>query len=228
MSLYVLADLHLSININKPMDIFQGWENYTQKIKTNFEKLLTDDDTIVLVGDTCWGMSLEESLPSFEFLNNLPGNKIILKGNHDYWWSTKTKMMDFFSKHNLLKLNILNNNYYVVDNICICGTRGWMFENGEKENIKLINREAQRLEISIQSCLHLGLPIFVFLHYPPIYSNQTSSDILNILKKYKIKKCFYGHLHGKANKNSVNGFVDDIYYQLVSGDYLNFTPIKIS
>lgn len=227
MSLYALADLHLSININKPMDIFVGWKNYTQKLKTNWESLLTDQDTIVLIGDICWGMSLEESLPSFKFLDKLPGKKIILKGNHDYWWSTKKKITDFFLKHNLNTLNILHNDYYVVDNICICGTRGWMFENGDEKNIKLINREAQRLETSIKSCLDLNLPIFVFLHYPPIFKNQVSKNILDILKKYDIKTCYYGHLHGDSKKLSINGFVDNVYYQLVSCDYLDFSPVKI-
>ena len=228
MSLYVLGDLHLSIDIDKPMDIFSGWENYINKLENNWKNIVSEKDTVVLVGDLCWGKTLRESLPSFKFLNDLPGQKIIIKGNHDYWWSTKSKLNKFFSENSLSSLNILYNDHFVVDNICVCGTRGWIFENGSKNNIKLINREANRLELSIKSCLHLNLPIIAFLHYPPIYGNQVSDNILSILKQYNIKKCYYGHLHGTAKDNSINGVIDDIYYQLVSGDYVDFTPIKIS
>ena len=227
MALYTISDLHLSININKPMDVFQGWDNYIQKIEDNWKNKILKNDTIVLIGDLCWGKTLEESLDSFKFLNNLPGKKILLKGNHDFWWTTKSKMEYFFKNNNLSTLNILHNNYYVVDGVCVCGTRGWMFENGAEQNIKLINREAERLKRSITGCFKLGLPIVVFLHYPPMYGNRSSDNILNILKQYEVKSCYYGHLHAEGFKNSINKNIDGIDYRLVSSDYLDFSPVKI-
>lgn len=227
MALYTIADLHLSININKPMDVFQGWDNYIQKLADNWKEKISEDDTVVLIGDLCWGKTLTESLDSFKFLNDLPGKKILLKGNHDFWWTTKSKMDVFFKKNNLSTLNILHNNYYVVDGICVCGTRGWMFENGDEQNVKLINREAERLKRSIEGCIKFGLPIVVFLHYPPMYGNQFSDNILSILKQYEVKNCYYGHLHAEGIKNSINKNIDGIEYRLVSSDYLNFSPMKI-
>ena len=228
MALYGLADLHLSININKPMDIFDGWENYVQKLAYNWKEKISVNDTVVLAGDLCWGTSLDEALPSFKFVNDLPGKKIILKGNHDYWWNTKTKIDKFFLENGLTTLNILFNNSYVIGKTCVCGSKGCLFESGNESNLKLINREKQRLITSIESGVKLGLPIVVFLHYPPIYGNQISESILEVLKYYKISKCYYGHLHGESTKLSVNGIVGDVYYKLISCDYVNFSPVEVS
>ena len=227
MSLYVLADLHLSINSDKPMDIFCGWKHYVDKLKENWNATVSVKDTVVLLGDISWGSSLEDSTMDFKFINELPGQKIILKGNHDYWWSTKSKMDRFFNKHNFSTLKILHNNSFIVDGICICGTRGWMFENGEKHNSKIINRELQRLRLSIQSGVKSNLPMIVCLHYPPIYGSQVSHNILEILNEYRISHCYYGHLHSQSANISVNGLVDNIYYQLVACDYVNFNPVKV-
>lgn len=228
MSLYVLADLHLSIDINKSMDIFDGWENYVEKLVCSWKEKISADDTIVLAGDLCWGKSLKEALPSFKFVNDLPGKKIILKGNHDYWWATKTKMDKFFLNNNLTTLNILYNNSYVVDGVCVCGAKGCLFENGNEDNIKLIKREKQRLVASIESCVKLNLPIVVFLHYPPVYGNQISESILEVLEYYKLSKCYYGHLHGESTKLALNGMAGNVYYKLISCDYVNFSPVKVS
>ncbi len=216
------------------MDIFQGWQDHEKKIKNNWENTVSESDTVVLVGDFCWAKNFEEALPSFDFVEKLPGKKILLKGNHDYWWSTKSKMENFFASNNLTSFNILHNNHYVVENVCICGTKGWPLENNTLENNedsnvnhKLINRETERLRFSVTSCLHLNLPILAFIHYPPIYKQQTCDGILDILKQYKIQKCYYGHIHGNAKQYSVNTIVDDVAYQLVSCDHINFSPLKI-
>ena len=249
MALFVIADLHLSIDIDKPMDIFEGWQDYEKKIQNNWKETVSEEDTVVLVGDFCWAKTLREALPSFRFVENLPGKKILLKGNHDYWWTTKSKMDKFFLDNNLSSLSILHNNYYLVDGVCVCGTRGWMFENSSnfnfnkfnklnpnmtenevenQDNAKLINREVERLKLSIQGCVQLDLPIFVFLHYPPIYRQQVCYDILDVLKNNGVKKCYYGHLHGEAKQHSVNDVIDGIQYQLISCDYTDFTPIRIA
>lgn len=228
MSLFGISDLHLSIEIDKKMDIFSGWEDYTTRLKKNWLEKITEEDTVVLGGDFCWAKTMQEGFASFMFIERLPGQKIFLKGNHDYWWNTITKMEKFWEENGIKTLSILHNNYFVVSKVCVCGTRGWMFENNDPFTTKIINREVNRLETSIISGLSSNLPIITFLHYPPIFGNQICTPIVNILKKYGIKKCYYGHLHGNATPLSTNGIVDDIEYRLISADYVNFEPIKIA
>lgn len=228
MALYCIADLHLSLGTNKSMEIFDGWQNYIEKLDENWRRTITQDDTVVIAGDFSWGISLEEALLDFVFVENLPGTKILLKGNHDYWWSTKTKIEKFFLSNNLNSFRILHNNSFEVDKMFVCGTRGWMFENGESNCVKLIDREANRLELSIKSCTDLSMPIIAFLHYPPIYGSQHADKIINVLTKYGVSRCYYGHLHGNSVHYSINGICDKIHYRLISSDYTGFKPVKVS
>ncbi len=149
MAVYTISDLHLSLSGDHSMDVFPGWQGYVERIEQNWREHITDADTVVLPGDTSWGLSLEESLADFAFIDRLPGKKILLKGNHDYWWTTKNKMERFFSEHGLNSLQILHNNSVVVEGMAICGSRGWLFETGEAFDAKIINREAIRLELSL-------------------------------------------------------------------------------
>ena len=224
MSLYVIADLHLSFGTDKPMDIFGGWEDYAQKIKQNWTKRVEPGDTVVIPGDISWGMNLEEARPDFEFLDKLPGKKILLKGNHDYYFSTKNKIDKFFSENGFESLNFLSNNSYEYGKYSICGTRGWVNEPGQAADSKILKREAGRLKLSLDSAK--GEPI-VFLHYPPIFRGSETVEILNVLRQYKIKRVYYGHLHGMSCKYAVEGVVDGIYYKLISSDYLKFNLLKI-
>ena len=228
MSLFAIADLHLSLGTDKPMDIFGGWSDYVTKLETNWQNKVRPEDTVVIPGDISWGMNFEQSKKDFEFINKLNGRKIISKGNHDYWWSTKTKM-DVFLKNNLLdSISILFNNSYVVDDYAICGTRGWFLENESQNDIKVLNREVGRLEMSIQSAIKTGKEPIVFLHYPPVYGTTKCDEIFNVLLKYDIKKCYYGHLHGKKNMRfAIEGEHEGIDFKLISCDRLSFMPILV-
>ena len=229
MSLFVMADLHLCKgNPEKTMSIFNGWQNYQELIEKNWKELISDSDTIVLPGDISWGMSLKEEAPDFKFIDRLPGQKIVIKGNHDYWWTTKKKMEDFFAAEGCTSIKILHNNHYRYGEYGICGTRGWVNMPGETQDEKVLRREVQRLETSIRSALDEGLKPIVFLHYPPIFATNFNYDILDVLYRYKIEECYYGHIHGKsAHDLCVKNTYDDITFHLIAGDYLQFIPEKI-
>ncbi len=229
MSLFVMADLHLCKgNPEKTMSIFNGWQNYQELIEKNWKELISDSDTIVLPGDISWGMSLKEAAPDFKFIEQLPGQKIVIKGNHDYWWTTKKKMEDFFAAEGCTSIKILHNNHYRYGEYGICGTRGWVNMLGETQDEKVLRREVQRLETSIRSALDEGLKPIVFLHYPPIFATNFNYDILDVLYRYKIEECYYGHIHGKsAHDLCVKNTYDGINFHLIAGDYLQFIPEKI-
>ncbi len=228
MSLFVIGDLHLSLSTDKSMDIFGGWDDYVNRLSNNWEEKVKDGDTVVIPGDISWAMSIEEAYDDFKFINDLPGNKIILKGNHDYWWTTKSKADKFFNVNNFNTLNVLHNNHYEYDGIGICGTRGWINDGSEPADAKVIAREAMRLDRSIKSAVDKGLKPIVFLHYPPIYGPDTNYDILDVLLKYNIKNVYYGHLHSYATKNALNGRCYGIDFRLISSDYLQFSPLDIT
>lgn len=228
MSLFTIADLHLSFSSNKPMDVFSGWKNYTDKIKENWLYRVLPNDTVVIIGDVSWAMNFRELKKDFEFLNSLSGNKIIIKGNHDYWWTTVKKMNGFLEENNFSTIKILHNNAYVVDKKVVCGTRGWILDTTTaSEDRKVYLRECIRLEASIKEGLKYNLPIYAFLHYPPISDNCEATELIQILNLYNIKKCFYGHLHGSSVNKAVIGARYGIEFELVSCDYVDFTPIII-
>ncbi len=227
MNLFTIADLHLPLGANKPMDIFGGWDNYVERLEKNWKKLVNDDDTVVVGGDVSWGISLVESKPDFEFINSLPGHKIILKGNHDYWWGTANKINEFLRENNFDTISILHNNSYSDGNIAICGTRGWIYDGTGEHDQKVILREASRLETSIKFAIDSGVTPIVFLHYPPVYAECICEEILDVLKKYSIDTVYYGHIHGKGIYNAVSEY-DDIKLRLVAADAVNFTPQFIS
>ncbi len=227
MSLYAIGDLHLSLDSDKPMNIFNGWDDYTERLESNWKSAVKDDDTVVIAGDVSWAVGLENSFKDLQFVNSLPGKKIILKGNHDYWWATKTKIEKFFAANSFDTLNILFNNFFQYENIGICGTRGWVSIDGDTENEKVMAREVQRLETSIKGAVEAGLTPVVFMHYPPVYGNSCNYDILDVLFRYDIKDCYYGHIHGYSQRNAVTGIQDGINYRMISSDYLQFMPFKV-
>lgn len=228
MSLFVIGDLHLSLGEDKPMDIFSGWQDYVQRLEKNWEKIVTDNDTVVIAGDISWAMKLEQTYTDFKFIEDLPGKKIFLKGNHDYWWGTKNKIDNFLSANSLDTISILFNNSYVCGEYAVCGTRGWFLENDKPEDIKVLNREVGRLITSIESALKTGKEPVVFLHYPPVYGGNECKEIMDVLRKYSIKKCYYGHIHGTQNmRYATEGEYDGIKFTLVSCDRVSFTPILV-
>lgn len=226
-ALYTIGDLHLSLSGNHSMDVFEGWNDYVGKIERNWRAKLTGDDIMVLPGDTSWGMSLEDSLLDFQFLESLPGRKILLKGNHDYWWNTKAKVMAFFSAHGLNSLEILNNNCVVIGESAVCGSRGWMFETGQPCDDKIISREAMRLRLSIEEAEKLGKKPIVFLHYPPVYGENISPQILDVLHAHNVSRCYYGHIHSAGCRYAIDGEYLGIKFRLVSSDYLGFDPLLV-
>ncbi len=224
MALHVIGDLHLSFNAQKPMDIFGGaWVGYVEKLKCGIMKI-APQDTTVLLGDLSWSLGLDEAKEDFTWINQIPGKKIIVKGNHDYWWNTATKFYKFCDENNFSDLHILNNNSYRYDDWAICGTRGWFFEedrSGEHDE-KVFKRELLRLEASLQSAEEQRK--LVFLHYPPIYKGYTCEEILQLFEKYQVQYCFYGHLHGASHGLAIEGLWRGVDYKLVSADRLNFIP----
>ena len=238
MSIYVIGDLHLSFNENKPMDIFgENWRNHEEKIKKDWEKKVKPQDTVILIGDFSWSMGLQNTLIDFEYINNLPGKKILLKGNHDYWWTTLTNIRKFLVENNINDIEFLQNNSFCIENKIICGTRGWNVNSFEQteHSLKMIKRECQRLELSIQDGIkNYGddKEIIAFLHYPPILKMQIFQNeitpFIEILKKYDIKKCYYGHLHGSSIKTvEKNEIYEGIELILASADGVDFKLQKI-
>lgn len=228
MSLFAIADLHLSLGTDKPMDVFHGWTDYVPRLKENWEKLVTPDDTVVVGGDISWAMRLEECYEDFSFLHSLPGQKIFLKGNHDYWWQTKKKIDDFLAANGFDSIKILFNNAYEVGNFAVCGTRGWYYDKEGEHDIKVINREIGRLKTSYAAALATGKRPIVFLHYPPVYGDVECEEIMNTLLELGVKNCYYGHLHGeRTHKNAVQGNYKGIDFHLISCDYTRFVPVLV-
>lgn len=234
MSIYVIADLHLSFKNPKPMNIFgDNWENHEQKIKQDWQKKVTDEDLVILPGDFSWAMNLEDAYLDFKYLNELPGKKILLKGNHDYWWTTMNKMREFIKENEFDTIDFLYNNSYLFDGVILTGARGWTLNDLEGE-AKILNRELGRLELSIdEGITKFGedKPIYVFMHYPPITNsailNKSELKFVEVMKKYKVQKCMYGHLHSHSHKDAIEGNIEGIEFSLISADYLNFKLMKI-
>ncbi len=230
MSIYTIGDLHLSFNKNKPMSIFgENWEKHEDKIKKNWEEKIRENDYIIIPGDFSWATYLEEAYEDFKYLNELPGNKILLKGNHDYWWTTVTKMKEYLKCNNFNTIDFLHNNSYLIEEKIIVGTRGWNLLDAEN-NSKMINRENNRLKLSIQNGINeygKDKEILLFMHYPPVTINNMNSEFVKTMKQYNIKQCYYAHLHGNSHKDAIEGEQNGINFKLISADYLKFDLLKI-
>lgn len=227
MALYAIGDLHLCLGAPKPMDIFGGaWVGYMDKLKDGLS-VITHEDTTVLLGDLSWALGMDAAMADFAWMNQIPGRKIILKGNHDYWWSTAAKFYKFCEENGFENFHILNNNCYDYGNIAICGTRGWFYEedrSGEHDE-KVFKRELGRLEASLKAAGEKQK--IVFLHYPPRYKGYECQEILSLLRQYDVRQCFYGHLHGASHGLAQEGLWDGIDFKLVAADKLQFKPWKV-
>lgn len=237
MSLYVIADLHLSTldSTNKSMEVFgRRWDGYMTRIKNNWERLVTDEDTVVIPGDVSWALSLEEAVSDLKFIDSLPGKKILGKGNHDFWWSTMKKHDAMFEKHGITSISFLFNNAHETEDYIIAGTRGWYHDPDAKnapDNAdfhKLVNREAQRLRMSLNEAVRLKelspeKEIIVFMHFPPFWSDKASDGLVEILKEYGIRRVYFGHIHG-AYTEPPSFTYDGIEMVMISADYIEFIP----
>lgn len=228
MSLFAIGDPHLSLSVNKPMDIFRGWTDYTDRLAKNWNAVVGEGDSVVLPGDISWAMNFEEAKKDFQFLHSLNGTKYILKGNHDYWWNTMSKMTKFLDENNFDSIKIIHNNAYSVEGFAIGGTRGWFYDDSEGDVNKVILREVGRLRASLKAASELGGEMIAFLHYPPINEVQRCDEILNVLKEFDVKRCYFGHLHGFVAPGCAKIESDGISFNLVSADFLGFTPRLIT
>ena len=225
MAIFAIGDLHLSLGGEKPMDVFPGWKDYVPRIEAGWRAHVSEEDTVVLAGDTSWAMRLEDCRQDFAFLHALPGRKVLLKGNHDYWWTTMRKMERFLQAEGFDSLSFLHNSCVQLPGAALCGTRGWMFDCTQPHDEKVMARECGRLRASLDAAGE-GEKI-VFLHYPPVYPGANAAQILDILHEYGVRRCYYGHLHGASIRSAVNGEVDGVAYRLISADALDFCPLPI-
>ncbi|MFA6948079.1 MAG: metallophosphoesterase [Eubacteriales bacterium] len=235
MSLFVIADTHLSLSVKKPMDIFgDRWNGYTEKLISRWRTTVRDGDTVVLPGDISWAMELEEARDDLMLLDSLPGRKIIGRGNHDYWWSSAKKLAEFTAENNITTLDFLYNNAFIAENTVICGTRGWYTDekiaSRGADYRKLIAREAARLTLSLEQGVKLdagaGRERAAFLHFPPAFGDYICPELIEVLHKYGVASCFYGHIHGQYDIGQVRE-IDGIEFVLCAADYLDFYPMRI-
>lgn len=228
MALYAIGDVHLSIDKPKSMTVFGGWDNYVQRLEENWRRLITPEDTVVIPGDISWGMNLEEAKADFAFLHALPGQKILLKGNHDYWWTTRRRMDAFLAENDFHTLRIVHNDAVAVEERwAVCGSRGWFYDAEEDADKKVLLREAGRLRTSIRAAKETGLQPVVFLHYPPMYADQRCPEIMDVLLEEGVTCCYYGHVHSTGIRLAVQGEREGISFRLVSADALRFCPYHI-
>lgn len=236
MSLFVISDLHLDVLTNeKSMEVFgDKWKDYTNKIKKNWCAVVNENDTVIIPGDISWALTLEDSLTDLKWINELPGKKILMKGNHDFWWSTVTKMKRFFAENGLTTFDILHNNALEVESYILAGSRGWFVDKTVQpqksvtvDYDKILNREQIHLRMSLNEAKALqeesGKEILAFFHFPPVWSDFRCEEILNILKEYNVSRAFFGHIHGSYNHSSFFEH-DEIQFKMISADFINFIP----
>ena len=238
MALLVLSDTHLATaNAEKSMEAFgHRWQDYIHRIEKNWLATVSAEDTVVIPGDITWAMTLEESRADLAFLDRLPGKKLLGKGNHDFWWTTASKMYRFFEENGFSSLGILYNNAYRIEGCVVCGTRGWFIDPSLQKTVgtvdytKIVNREVIRLKMSLDAaralCQSPEDEIIPFLHFPPAFGDFRCKEIQQLLTDYGVKRCYYGHIHGNYAVPS-RQVLDGVEYHLVSADYLNFTPIRV-
>jgi Predicted phosphohydrolase len=241
MSIFSMADLHLSLSTNKPMDVFGSrWRGYTEKIEKNWRAVVSDDDTVIVPGDISWALSLEETRADMLFIESLPGKKLLGKGNHDYWWTTMNKMKTTLSSWNISSIDFLYNNAHIVEDYVVCGTRGWYIDEKlqntptETDYTKIVARETIRLDLSLkeakekqkkaESADGTHREILVFLHFPPIFKNFVCTEFIEKLKEHNIRHCYFGHIHGLYTIPRTFTH-EGINFTLISADYLNFIPM---
>ncbi|MEG1017485.1 MAG: metallophosphoesterase [Oscillospiraceae bacterium] len=228
MSIFTIGDLHLSLDADKSMELFSGWEDYICRLHDNWNQTVKEGDTVVVAGDISWSMDLKGAEKDFDFLNSLNGQKILLKGNHDYWWQTRKKMDEWVKANSFDTISFMFNDAHSAEGTALCGTRGWFFEESSDGDSLVYSREIGRLRTSVKAALDLGCgETIAFLHYPPIYGRFCAEEIVGILKEANIKKCFYGHIHSTGAANAVNREIDGVFYRLISADYLGFRPYKV-
>ena len=225
MALFVISDLHLSLNTDKPMTVFKGWDNYVERIESNWRKVVNDEDTVVIPGDISWEMRLNNCKKDFEFIHNLPGKKIIMKGNHDLWWESMTKMNAFLQQNGFDSISIMHNNCYEYGDFALCGSRGWYYDDVADK--KVLNREVGRIKTSLEAGAKTGKELILFLHYPPLTTDSVCEEIMSVIKQYGVRRCYYGHIHRGGRFKAYFGEYENILFRCVSCDLMDFMPFII-
>jgi len=239
MAIFTMSDLHLALSVDKPMNVFgSSWDNYMQRIEEEWNALVTDEDTVICGGDISWAMHLSELDKDFEFINSLKGSKVILKGNHDYWWDGMSKMNRYLEEKGFSTISFMQNNALLVEDTLICGSRGWILPGDSdfsSNDRKIYERELQRLELSFIDGENIIKKTGVsakrkvcVLHYPPFSKDNVPDEgTVQLMNKYKVTDCVYGHLHAMATRTAFEGECGGIFYKLVSADHLHFKPYKL-
>lgn len=232
MAIYAISDLHLALSIDKPMDIFGArWANYMNRLEENWRSTVGEEDHVIVPGDISWATYLDQAYEDFRFIDRLPGKKIISKGNHDYWWTTKSKLDKFIIKNEFTTISFMQNNSYTIEGTAVCGTRGWNMPGEEgfnAEDTKIYQRELQRLELSLKDVrVPEGGKLIAAMHFPIFNSKGVFSGFLDIMQKYNVQLCIYGHLHGDAHRNAVEGLLKGIEFRLVAADHIGFKPVRL-
>lgn len=227
MALYAISDLHLALSGDKPMDVFgQHWYKHDEKIQENWYSKITEKDTVLIGGDISWSMKMEQGMKELEWIHKLPGNKIIIKGNHDYWWGSISKLNSLFDN-----MSFIQNNFFTYEDWAICGTRGWICPGSESftsKDEKIYMRELIRLRLSLEGAVKQGYKkIICMIHYPPTNDKYESSGFTDIFEEFRVAKVIYGHLHGPSLSRVMKGEKDGVEYIMTSCDYINFDPVKI-
>ncbi|WP_123054800.1 metallophosphoesterase [Clostridium sp. JN-1] len=227
MALFAISDLHLDLNGEKPMDVFgENWHKHDEKLKKNWMAKIKDEDTVMIAGDISWSIKIENGMQDLDWIHSLPGNKIMIKGNHDYWWSSITKLNNLYDD-----MKFIQNNFFTYNDYAICGTRGWILpesENFSEHDKKIYNREIIRLRLSLDSAAKQGFNKFIcMIHYPPVSEKLAESGFTQVFEEYNVSKVIYGHLHGTSTSRALNGEFNNVKYLLTSSDFLKFDPVKI-
>ena len=228
MNIYAISDLHLSANAEKPMDVFGGnWEGHFEKIKADWREKVTEEDAVLIAGDISWAMKMDGAMEDLRSLSPLPGKKVFIRGNHDYWWTTRRKMDDYLQSRGFDTLRIIHNSAEPVGDYAVCGTRGWFYDAEQDADRKVLLREVGRLKLSIDAAEKTGKEPVVFLHYPPVMGEAECPEIMDVLRERSIRLCYYGHIHGPGARRTSAKTVDGITLRLVSCDAVGFTPVLV-
>jgi predicted phosphohydrolase len=227
MALYAISDLHLALSGDKPMDVFgDNWYKHDEKIKINWLGKVKPEDTVLIGGDISWSVKMEQGMKELQWIHELPGKKIIIKGNHDYWWGSISKLNGLYED-----INFIQNNFFFYEDYAICGTRGWTCPGSDKytmQDDKIYKRELIRLRLSLESAKTAGYSKYIcMIHYPPTNERFEASGFTDLFEEYTVEKVIYGHLHGNSLNRVLNGDKNGVHYIITSSDYLDFNPIRI-
>ncbi len=235
MALFAIADIHLSLGTDKPMDVFgERWHDYVNRLEANWTEMVSEEDTVLIPGDISWAMTMEEALPDLRFLDRLPGQKIMIKGNHDFWWGTNGKVEKFMDDNEIHSITLIKNSAIRVGTDTVCGSRGWLLpehsEFSESDRV-IYDREAGRLERSLIAgqnlCAHTSGRMVAMLHFPPVGEHGDRTAFSDLLEKYGVEICLYGHLHGRGHGKAFEGTKNGVRYLLASGDFIAFKPLRL-